>query len=914
MARLTLSLLGPFQVLVDGEPAVGFATAKVRALLAYLAVEADRPHTREALAALLWPDWPGRHALSNLRQALANLRATLHDRDPDDANPLLLVSRESIQFNRASDHALDVTVFEQGVRKTRPEAQGIEIDEEERIGTLAACAQLYRGPFLDELSIDSAPFEEWLTLQREHWQREVLAMLQQLAGLHERRGQYPQARACARRALAMEPTDEWWHRQLMRSLALGGEHSAALAQYETCCRVLDEELAVKPARETTALYEEIRRGALAAPTKDEQSPPPASDITETPRSLFVARELELAQLEQWLGEALRGRGRVGFVVGEPGSGKTTLMNEFAQRAMEAHPDLVTAGGSCNAYTGIGDPYLPFVEVLAMLSGDREVTPAEGAIAEKHRRRLDALLPATLQALIETGPILVDVMVSGASILARFEHLLPDRRAWRARVEEAIRHRTSQALQQTDLFTQYTRVLQALARGHPLLILLDDLQWADTGSLGLLFHLGRRLAGSRILVLGAYRPEEVALGRDGEQHPLEPVVNEFQRIWGDVRIDLAEAEGWRLVTEIIDSQPNRLGPGFREALYRHTGGQALFTVEMLRGLQERGDLLRDEAGRWVEGASLDWATFPNRIESVIAQQLGRLPPGWRELLATASVEGEEFTAEVVARVQGVDEHTVAHALNGTLGKQYHLVNAQSTRLMGSQHLSRYRFRHHLFQHYLYQGLNAVERAHLHEEMGNSLEALYGATPEFLYESARLMAEDRFGELYGSRAVEVASIVPQLAWHYDAAGLVEKAVAYLSQAAFSAARSFAPKVALPHITRRVELLQSLPFTPELARREMSFEEMLGLMRGLTMGFTVAGARQAIERVCELARRAGDDANLVLGAAWIVTVLPESRGVPYSPRTGRGNAGTDPTRGPRSVARCPLSSGRGCVGNDG
>jgi tetratricopeptide (TPR) repeat protein len=470
------------------------------------------------------------------------------------------------------------------------------------------------------------------------------------------------------------------------------------------------------------------------------------------------------------------------------------------------------------------------------------------------------LPATLQALIETGPILIDVMVSGASLLARFEHLLPDGRAWRARAEEALRHRGSQALQQTDLFTQYTRVLQALARGHPLLILLDDLQWADTGSLGLLFHLGRRLAGSRILVLGAYRPEEVALGRDGEQHPLEPVVNEFQRIWGDIRIDLAE--GWRLVTEIIDSQPNRLGPGFREALYRHTGGQALFTVEMLRGLQERGDLLRDEAGRWVEGTSLDWAAFPNRIESVIAQQLGRLPPEWRELLATASIEGEEFTAEVVARVQGVDEREVLHTLNGALSKQYHLVNAQSTRLMGPQRLSRYRFRHHLFQHYLYQGLNAVERAHLHEETGNSLEALYGTTPEFLYESARLMTEDRFGELYGSRAVEVASIVPQVAWHYDAAGLVDKAVAYLSQAAFSAARSFAPKVALPHITRGVELPQSLPFTPELARREMSFQHMLGFMRGLTMGATVESVRQAHERVCELARKAGDDVNLVWG----------------------------------------------------
>ena len=98
---------------------------------------------------------------------------------------------------------------------------------------------------------------------------------------------------------------------------------------------------------------------------------------ETARPLFVAREEELAQLDRWLAQALGGQGRVGFVVGEPGSGKTLLVREFARRAMEAHPELVVAWGNCNAYSGLGDPYLPFLEILGMLTADIEGQRAAG---------------------------------------------------------------------------------------------------------------------------------------------------------------------------------------------------------------------------------------------------------------------------------------------------------------------------------------------------------------------------------------------------------------------------------------------------------------------------------------------------------------------------------------------------------
>ena len=153
----------------------------------------------------------------------------------------------------------------------------------------------------------------------------------------------------------------------------------------------------------------------------------------------------------------------------------------------------------------------------------------------------------------------------------------------------------------QLFEQYAKVVQTLARRTPLLLILDDLQWADEGSANLLLHLGRRLQGCRVLVVGAYRPADVAIGRDGQRHPLERVVGELQRDLGEIVLDLSRAEGRAFVDALLDSEPNLIGELFRATLYQQTLGHPLFTIELLRDLQERGALARDDAGRWVVAA-------------------------------------------------------------------------------------------------------------------------------------------------------------------------------------------------------------------------------------------------------------------------------------------------------------------------
>lgn len=243
MASLTLTFLGPFQVTLDGAAATGFESNKVRALLVYLAVEAARPHAREALADLLWPDSTDHLALSSLRSALANLRGAIGDREADP--PYLLITRDTVRFNPASDYSLDVGCLH------NPHHLPVEALER----AVDAC----RGDFLEGFTLDGSPsFEAWLLARREELNRMRRDALRRLATHYEARGDYDKATVHARGRLDAEAWDEEAHRQLMRLLAASGRRDLALAQFETCRRLLREELGIEPSRETLALYASIR--------------------------------------------------------------------------------------------------------------------------------------------------------------------------------------------------------------------------------------------------------------------------------------------------------------------------------------------------------------------------------------------------------------------------------------------------------------------------------------------------------------------------------------------------------------------------------------------------------------------------------------------------------------------------------
>ncbi len=562
---------------------------------------------------------------------------------------------------------------------------------------------------------------------------------------------------------------------------------------------------------------------------------------EPERPVFVARETELASLNDFVQQTLAGEGQAAFVIGEAGTGKTALIQEFVDRALDAHGELVAAVGVCSAQTGIGDAYGPWRQLLALLTGDFESAAAPGFATAATVRRLRTTALLTAEAVAEVGRDLVGTLIPGAALLARTEAAVATRASWVGSLRELVRRKASlppdAALQQAAVFMQVARVLAAVARRRPLLLVLEDLHWADAGSIALLFSVSRELAGHRILVLGSYRPTDVALGRGSERHPLEPVVAELRGRHSQLAVELDRVGNRAFVDALVDSEPNRLGEGFRENLFRQTAGHALFTVEVLRTLQDRGTLARDPEGRWFEAVGVDWTALPARVEGVLGGRVDRLSSELRELASVASVEGEEFSAEVVARVLGADIRETTRLLSRELATRHRLVRARGVRTAGAGRRSVFGFSHVLFQRYLYTLLDEVERVRLHEDVAAALEALH--------------------------ADDTEEVAVRLARHFEEAGLIERALHFLLQAGTRATRMTATQEALGHLTKALELLATLPGSDERDRTELALQLAIQVPLMATIGWGGAEVARSLERAQELADRVGDDTK----KAWVL-----------------------------------------------
>jgi DNA-binding SARP family transcriptional activator len=854
VARLSIRLLGPFLAERDGEPLRGFRSAKVRALLAYLCVESHRPWSRATLASLLWPDLPEESAQSDLRNALSNLRLVLAGRQT--VPTFLHISRDTVQFNSSSDCWLDVRAFLSLLTKA---GQGEDLGlERADLASLQQAVELYRGDFLEGFALASTPFEEWMLIKSQQIREKLLQAVRGLALGYMSLGDPAASGDFTRRWIELEPWEEAAHRHMMRLLALCGRRSAALAQYQACRQNLRQELGIEPEAETVLLYEQLREGRFSTGLAT-LCPSPAwpgletgglklvTDPAEEEPTLFVARSKELKELAGAFERAVAGRGGVYFVTGGPGSGKTALLAEFARRAMARDPQLLVAWGQCNAFTGQGDPCFPFLTIARMLVGEVAGPVSARRISRELARRLWQRLPATVNAMVDHGPDLIDRFFSGRELLAL------------ARLHGCVKHDCLRRLQwlleqlekqpirvrQAALFEQFTRVLCALAQRQPLALVVDDMQWIDPGSVNLFFHVARRIADSKILLLGAYRPEEVALLAEAEPHPLSSVIGELRAAGGNI-IDLAHAERETFVAALIDSEPNELGEDFRAMLYRHTSGNPLFSIELLRGMQLRGELRRNQQERWVEGPQLKWNELPARVEAVIGRRIGHLSPACRQLLIAASAEGEQFTAQVIADLLQKDVQQVCELLSREAGKQHRLVIAQSMRRIGGHNLALYRFRHVLFQIYLYDQLDVVERARLHGLVARRLEEIYRESL------------DQFPE-----------IIHSLARHFEAAGLPESAVQYYTRAGKKALCLSANREAIAHFQGALSLLRTLPMTPDRDRQELDLQLSIGPPLTAIKGWAAPEIAAAYGRVQELCEKI-DDHRQLIPALWLLAVF--------------------------------------------
>ncbi|MFZ0545196.1 MAG: tetratricopeptide repeat protein [Candidatus Promineifilaceae bacterium] len=338
--KLTLRLLGTFLAAVDDEPLQSFRTQKIQALLAYLAVENGRPHRRDTLATLLWPDTDDKTARKNLRLSYYRLRQSIDEAAGSPiSDSLFLSDSHSIQFKPTPDTFwVDVIEFQNLLAECQAHPHTAASECEPCLERWTRAVDLYQGGLLAGFHLDEVDtFDEWFLMARERLHNQTLIALETLIQAGQKRQAYEQVRDFARRQLELEPWSEKAYQALMLAHAHMGQRSIALNLYEACRQVLLDELGVVPDVETESLYEQIRAGKVArqpeTPIKTPNNLP--SEVTS-----FIGRDAELETISRQLQNSDH---RLITITGPGGQGKTRLSLAVSWRQVTLQNEVGDSG-------------------------------------------------------------------------------------------------------------------------------------------------------------------------------------------------------------------------------------------------------------------------------------------------------------------------------------------------------------------------------------------------------------------------------------------------------------------------------------------------------------------------------------------------------------------------------------------
>ncbi|TET83333.1 tetratricopeptide repeat protein, partial [candidate division TA06 bacterium] len=441
---------------------------------------------------------------------------------------------------------------------------------------------------------------------------------------------------------------------------------------------------------------------------------------------FVGRETELQLLESLASRTFEAeQGSVVFLTGEAGVGKSELINQLRDRVLRKYPDIRLAVGYCNELTRGGDPYQPFFDIL-----DELVT------AEK-REGTDRFL----QFIREMGPEWVQVVPGIGSLLSA---------TWKTTqwVRTELLSKAVLDASQIDPHTilrQYTRILQRISTLNPLMLVVEDLQWADTSSVNLLFHLARNLGSCPVFIIGTYRPSEIEIRR----HSMKQVEAEMKRYKLCQKVSLAHLEKGDVIEYLEAEFPNNtFDRTFFDLLYDKTEGNPLFVVEAINLLREQRIIVY-RRGLWQLAKGVADIDIPPAIAGVIEKRIGYLRNKIRRVLQYASVEGEIFSSATLARLLHWEELTLLEELE-VLERIHRLIEELETEGILTKSGMRYQFIHSLVHKTFYNTLNARQKQLLHKKLGEILETEY--------------AEDR------------ERIATQLAVHFEKGREFDKAIEY------------------------------------------------------------------------------------------------------------------------------------------
>jgi DNA-binding SARP family transcriptional activator len=706
---LRFAILGPLEVEgPDGPLAV--SPGKQREILALLLLNAGEVVARDRLVDALWGEAPPPNAVKALQVHIAQLRRALAGVLGSEAARSLLETRSPGYVIHVDVEDFDLARFEAAVDAAR---RALDVGDAPQAHTQATQALgLWRGPPFVDLDVDGALHDHVPRIE------ELRASAQELvAEAAIRLGRTDEALPELEALVKEYPLRERLRGQLMLCLYRAGRQAEALEAYQATRRTLVDELGIEPGRQLRDLHEAILR---QDPQLDPA--PPDAPAPESPRSAFVGRQREFADLAAGLDDAVAGRGRLFLLAGEPGIGKSRLAEELIAHAT-ARGARVLVGRCWEA--GGAPAYWPWVQALRAYV--RESDP--GAL----RSQLGAGAGDLAQIIPELR-----------------EHFpaLPDPGAPES---EGARFR---------LFDAAAGFLRNASERRPILLVLDDLHAADAPSLLLLQFLARELASSRILVLAAYRDVDPIPGPQ-----LNALLAELAREPLTRRLALSGLSEPELADFVEHTQTQIASAELVAALHSEAEGNPLFAGEIVRLLSIEGQ--QSDATGNIRLA------IPETVRDVIARRLTHLSQECNRLLVLASVVGREFDVDILARLGGVSEEQVLDQLDEAMAAR---VVADVPGARGAL-----RFAHVLIRDTLYERLTGARRVLLHRLAVEALEAAYGEQPgPHLAELAHhALAGSRFdkGLRYARRAGDRA--IDLLAYE-EAARLYETALRALDVA--------------------------------------------------------------------------------------------------------------------------------------
>ncbi len=523
--------------------------------------------------------------------------------------------------------------------------------------------------------------------------------------------------------------------------------------------------------------------------------------------MLVGREAELAQLHHWLDKALDGERQIVFVTGEPGIGKTTLVDTFLSSVQSPAsypitsrsslfaprsvlPALWLGRGQCIEHYGAGEAYLPILEALGRLCRGSE----------------GARLVALLNQHAPTWLVQMPALFNDTEL-------------------EALQRKTAGATRERML-RELAEALEVITAERPVILWLEDLHWSDVSTLDLLSMLARRQEPARLLVIGTYRPVEVLT----HEHPLKAVKQELQlhNHCQELALDfLSEAAVGEYLAVRFSVGATHASPlqSLAHGIHRRTDGNPLFMVNVVDHLLSQEVLVQTDGQLMLKNEDLA-TTVPESLRQLIEQQITRISPDERKILEAASVAGAEFSAAAVAAGTEQSPEGVETHCDGLVHREQFLRARETSEWPDGTSAARYGFVHALYQEVLYEQISASRRIRLHRQIG-----------------------ERGEQAYGERVREIAV---ELAVHFEQGRDYERAVHYLHQAGENAIRRSAHQEAITHLTKGLALLTTLPDTPERDRLELTLQLALGASLIAIKGFAALEVEQVYARARNLCQQ--------------------------------------------------------------